>query len=241
MTFMSFVPQVLNGTPPRPEPARFVNDMAGMFSPSDCQKLEDRLAVYSDTTSTQIVVVTLSDLEGMSAADCATEIGESWGVGSAESDNGVVILVKPKNDNGGGEVFIAVGYGLEGAIPDAYCKRIINEIMIPKFIQEDYYAAVHDACIKIISLADGEDFSTSEEESDGYLFLVIAGIILLIYLLSKFNKKGGNGNPTAGTTGGTTISSGPTTFPSGGFGGGSGSGRSFGGGSFGGGGAGGKW
>ena len=123
--------------PQRPEPARFVNDLAGVFQEGQADSLENRLAAYCDSTSTQIVVLTVADLEGADASSYATEVGETWGVGSADFDNGAVILVKPKNDNGSGEVFIATGYGLEGAIPDAYAKRSIHEIMIPNFIKDD--------------------------------------------------------------------------------------------------------
>lgn len=230
----------VSAVPERPEPARFVNDLALMFDQSQAETLERRLAVYSDTTTTQIVVVTVPDLEGQDAASYATELGINWQIGSEKFDNGVVILIKPKNDNGSGEVFIAVGYGLEGAIPDAYAKRIIEEIMIPKFIEEDYFGAVNAACQKIILLADGEEFDVAGQGEGGDMmcFLVILGVIVLIYFLLP--KKKGNGG---GSGSGTTSGSGPVVPPvSRGFGGSSsGGGRSFGGGSFGGAGAGGKW
>lgn len=226
--------------PERPEPARFVNDLALMFDQSQAETLEKRLAVYSDTTTTQIVVVTVPDLEGQDAASYATELGINWQIGSEKFDNGVVILIKPKNDNGSGEVFIAVGYGLEGAIPDAYAKRIIEEIMIPKFKEDDYFGAANAACQKIILLADGEEFDVAGQDGGGDMmwFLVILGVIVLIYFLLPI-KKGNGGGPGSGTTSG----GGPVVPPvSRGFGGSSsGGGRSFGGGSFGGAGAGGKW
>lgn len=230
----------VSAVPERPEPARFVNDLALMFDQSQAETLERRLAVYSDTTTTQIVVVTVPDLEGQDAASYATELGINWQIGSEKFDNGVVILIKPKNDNGSGEVFIAVGYGLEGAIPDAYAKRIIEEIMIPKFIEEDYFGAVNAACQKIILLADGEEFDVAGQDDGGDMMwlLVILGVIVLIYFLSP-KKKGNGGGPGSGTISG----GGPVVPPvSRGFGGSSsGGGRSFGGGSFGGAGAGGKW
>ena len=230
----------VSAVPERPEPARFVNDLALMFDQSQAETLEKRLAVYSDTTTTQIVVVTVPDLEGQDAASYATELGINWQIGSEKFDNGVVILIKPKNDNGSGEVFIAVGYGLEGAIPDAYAKRIIEEIMIPKFIEEDYFGAVNAACQKIILLADGEEFDVTGQDGGGDMMwlLVILGVIVLIYFLLP-KKKGNGGGPGSGTTSG----SGPVVPPvSRGFGGSSSGGdRSFGGGSFGGAGAGGKW
>jgi len=226
--------------PQRPDPARFVNDLAGVFQTDRADSLEGRLAAYSDTTSTQIVVVTVADLEGADASSYATEVGETWGVGSADFDNGVVILVKPKNDNGSGEVFIATGYGLEGAIPDAYAKRIINEIMIPKFIENDYFAAVEGACDKIIRLADGEEFvsSSSAGGEGGSMWIAVAFIVLILYLVFRRKGTGGTGNGgSAGGTSGRSTSRKTTVIPTGG----STPGRTFGGGSFGGGGAGGKW
>ena len=231
--------------PQRPEPARFVNDFAGVFQAAQADSLESRLAAYSDSTSTQIVVVTVSDLEGMDAASYATEIGESWGVGSSDFDNGAVILVKPKNDNGSGEVFIATGYGLEGAVPDAYAKRIINEIMIPNFIKDDYFAAVAGACDKIIRLADGEEFvsSSSAGGEGGSMWIAVAFIVLILYLVFRRMGTGGTGNGgTAGGSNGRSTSRNTTVISTGGgFSGDSTPGRTFGGGSFGGGGAGGKW
>lgn len=231
--------------PQRPEPARFVNDFAGVFQAAQADSLESRLAAYSDSTSTQIVVVTVSDLEGMDAASYATEIGESWGVGSSDFDNGAVILVKPKNDNGSGEVFIATGYGLEGAIPDAYAKRIINEIMIPNFIKDDYFAAVAGACDKIIRLADGEEFAadSSAGGEGGSMWIAVAFIVLILYLVFRRYGTGGTGDGgSAGGSNGRSTSGKTTVIPTGGgFSGGSTPGRTFGGGSFGGGGAGGKW
>ena len=132
--------------PAKPSPARLVNDFAGVFSSSQTATLEEALVAYDDSTSTQIAVVTVDDLEGYQAAEYATRIGLEWQVGSERFDNGVVILVKPKTRRESGEVFIAVGYGLEGAIPDARARSIINSIMIPRFIEDDYYGAVAGAC-----------------------------------------------------------------------------------------------
>lgn len=240
---LTFSFDTLSAIPPKPEPPRLVNDLAGLFTASQSAELEARLVAFNDTTSTQIIVLTVNDLEGMDSFTYAVEVGETWGVGSSQFDNGVVILVKPKTENEGGDVYIAVGYGLEGAIPDAYAKRIINEIMIPGFKGDDYYGAVSGACDKIISLASGEDFGEVSAEEDSSLFSIILTIALVVALFYWFSKKSKNGG--GGTTGGSgSRRSGSTVVPpmmggfgssrSGGFGG-------FGGGSFGGGGAGGKW
>ena len=233
--------------PSKPTPPRLVNDLAGVFQPMETATLERVLTDYNDSTSTQIAVVTVDDLNGMAAAEYATRIGLEWQVGSEKFDNGVVILVKPKNSNGSGEVFIAVGYGLEGAIPDAKAKSIIDRIMIPRFIENDYFSGVAGACVAIMKLASGEGFEAEEE--DDLIAAIAALITVLIFtaLIVFLIIKGGNGNGNYGGNGGggrRTIYVGPTIRGGsfGGFSGGSSGGfGGFGGGSFGGGGAGGRW
>lgn len=243
----------LAAIPQRPEPPRLVNDFAGLFSSAQRVSLEDMLVAFDDTTSNQITIVTVNDLEGYEPGEYATRIGLNWGVGSSEFDNGVVILVKPKSHESGGKVFIAVGYGLEGAIPDAYAKRIINNEMVPHFMQEDYYGGVSAACSTLMQLASGEISKIreyEEEDTDTYVILVFFLLILLLLLIaaSKSNKGGNGGNGgrriytgpviTTGNDFGTWGSSRGGGFGGSSFGGGFGG---FGGGSFGGGGAGGSW
>lgn len=242
--------------PNRPSPPRLVNDFTNTLTISQANNLEYKLRNYNDTTSTQIAVVFVNDLQGTTAADFAYHIGEKWGVGTKEN-NGIVILVKPKNETKG-EVFISVGYGLEQYVPDALAKRIIENQMIPAFKYNDYYSGVNNAIDSIIKLASGGFSSdeSSENSKSVTLIFIIIGMTAMILYISLANKIG------------TTISSKKddssfwrTLFwlsllnnssnrhhhnhwnnfsgGSGGFGGGGFSG--FGGGSFGGGGAGGSW
>ena len=122
--------------PEKPNPPRLVNDLAGIFTPQQVVELEDSLARFSKRTSNQVTVVTVNDLGGMEASQFAYEIGEQWGVGGSKNNNGVVILIKPKNETKG-QAFIATGYGVEGVLPDASCSKIINTEMIPAFKQND--------------------------------------------------------------------------------------------------------
>lgn len=239
--------------PSRPEPARLVNDLAGLFTPEQTAGLENILVAFDDSTSNQIAVVTLTDLEGYTPAEMATRIGIDWGVGSADFNNGIVILVKPK-DSTSGQVFIAIGYGLEGAIPDAYAKRIINNEMIPYFKENDYFGGVDAACNILMQLASGEISAERSEDQDDialiFLIVFICAILLIIFVIAIKNDNGKG----PGSRGGRNIFDGPVItigndfggwggssrggFGGGGFGGGFGG---FGGGSFGGGGAGGSW
>lgn len=233
--------------PSRPDPQRLVNDLAGLFSYQQTETLERVLVAFDDSTSNQITVVTVNDLEGYDPAEYATRIGLDWQVGSAEFDNGVVLLVKPKTPDSSGQVFIAVGYGLEGAIPDAYAKRIIENELIPHFRDNDYFGGVEAACDVLMKLASGEISEPRDDDDDDAAFIAFITFIVVLLVICVLVAIVNDGNSGGGGSGGRrTIYTGPviTTgrnyggFGDGGFGGGFGG---FGGGSFGGGGAGGSW
>lgn len=235
--------------PSRPEPQRLVNDYAGILQPYQEDELERMLVAFDDSTSNQIAVVTVLDLEGSSAAEYATQIGLEWQVGSARFDNGIVVLVKPKTAGSSGQVFIAVGYGLEGAVPDAYAKRIINNEMIPHFMSEDYYGGIATACRTLMALASGEisELREYQEDDTGDLMIAIIVMIFIIIFVLAIVSNNDHGKGNGGRR--RVIYTGPITIGNdfGGFGGGFGGGGfgggfgGFGGGSFGGGGAGGSW
>jgi len=244
--------------PARPVPPRLVNDFANVLSDKQIQLLENKLVRYSDTTSTQICVVTIDDLGGTTTADFAYQIGEKWGVGHKEN-NGAVILIKPKkSDSDRGGVSIQVGYGLEPFVTDAISKRIIEQEMIPSFRENDYYTAIDKATDVIIGLVTGQ-FSGEEyqngDDSIGFAVIIFAFIFIIILIaISKGNNNGGTmggkdndgsfwrtlfwlsllSNSGSRNSGWGGFSGGSGGYGGGGFGG-------FGGGHFGGGGASGSW
>jgi uncharacterized protein len=175
--------------PNRPSPPRLVNDFTNTLTASQRNNLEYKLRAYNDTTSTQIAVVFINDLQGTTAADFAYQIGEKWGVGTKEN-NGIVILVKPKNETKG-EVFISVGYGLEQYIPDALAKRIIENQMIPAFKYNDYYTGVNNAINSIIKLASGgfsSDKNHNESSELAALIIIIIGMAAMILYIGFANR-----------------------------------------------------
>ncbi|MFA5325844.1 MAG: TPM domain-containing protein [Bacteroidales bacterium] len=241
--------------PQRPFPQHLVNDFASIFSVSEKALLEERLVAFNDTTSNQITIVTLNDFQGQDKSMLAYEIGESWGVGNAKFDNGIVILIKPKTGLSKGDVFIATGYGLEGAMPDALTKRIIEQEMIPLFKDNDYYGGVVRALNVLMPIVAGEISVDQYMKGDSVSSLIILVIFLIVFLIvialinssnNSSNLGGGNHKGTgalellllAQLLGGGRGHSGGSF---GGFGGGGGGFGGFGGGSFGGGGAGGSW
>lgn len=262
--FIAVFPQKGEAIPSKPVPQRLVNDYAGIFSGKQAAVLERALTAFDDSTSNQITVVTVTDLEGYSAMEYATQIGLDWKVGSEKFDNGVVLLVKPKTYESNGQVAISVGYGLEGAIPDAYSKRIIETVIIPRFRQNDYYSGIAEACVVLMKLASGEiseirDKNDSSALGNGLIAFLISGFVALMLIIAIFGKSGGN---NGGRDGGYrddsddllrgiilgSLLSGGNRRSYGGFGGSGFGGSSFGGGfggfgggSFGGGGASGSW
>ena len=143
--------------PPRPEPARFVNDYANMLSASDEGALEQKLLDFDEQSSTQIVIVTIETLAGHPIEEYSIELAETWGIGQRGLDNGVLLLMA-KNER---EVRIEVGYGLEGAIPDAIARRIIADSLVPNFRRGDFFAGFDRATDELIALSRGE--FTAEE------------------------------------------------------------------------------
>lgn len=244
--------------PDRPIPPKLVNDFAGVLSQDEIARLESKLVAFNDSTSTQLTVVIVKSLNGYDRSDYAYRIGQKWGVGQKGKNNGAVILVKPKSPGEAGQAFIATGYGLEGVIPDALAKRIVENDMIPDFKNDDYYKGIDAATSTMISLAKGEYTADQyikkhKQKSNPYGFIIPLIILVVVFSLIRGNRARGQsvgksipfwtafwllGSMGRGHGGSwNDFSSG-----SGGFGGGGGGGfGGFGGGSFGGGGAGGSW
>ncbi|MBR1991749.1 MAG: TPM domain-containing protein [Bacteroidales bacterium] len=191
--------------PPVPVPPRLVNDFVGVLQPRQLNELEHRLVAFNDTTSNMICVVIVDDMGDYSEQEFAYEIGEKWGVRSrtAGKRNGVVMLVKVKrNERDFGAAYIATGYDLEAVLPDAFCKNVADNKMIPRFKEGDYYQGIVDALDIILPIVAGE-ITVKEYEHDqaeeGLLGLalffgfIVVPIILLIILDRKNRKNGGKG------------------------------------------------
>lgn len=226
--------------PEQPMPPRLVNDMAHLFSVQEQNALEQKLLAYNDSTSTQIAVVTVPDLNGMDKAEFAVALAHKWGIGQKDKDNGILILIKPKEPSSRGQTYIAVGYGVEHLVTDAASKRIITDEMLPYFKQGLMFAGVNAAVDRLFQLLSGQ-FTADEYANNGAdAGLVIFIIIMIVIALLVFGR-GNNGGSRHIATG---------SFPwwlllggngGSGFGGNSGGFGGFGGGGFGGGGAGGSW
>lgn len=249
--------------PPKPEPAVYVHDYAGWLSADQKSALEQKLRRYWDSTSTQLVVMIRPDIGDYDKASYAFELGNRWGIGRKDKNNGVLMLIKTEAPERG--IFIATGYGAEGALPDITSGQIIRNVMAPYFRQQQYGDGINAGVDAIIAALAGEfQAAPQQSEMSDAEALATLGFMLLIFILFigfivwRIRKKGTwythSGGPNSrsaqggGFGGGWWMMGGGGGFGGGGgggFGGGDGGGfgdgGSFGGGSFGGGGAGGDW
>ncbi|MGB8490456.1 MAG: TPM domain-containing protein [Bacteroidales bacterium] len=259
LTFLPVLNCISQDFPEKPVPPRLVNDFAGMLTPGEADALERKLDAYNDSTSTQIAIVIVPDLHGYAPGDYAQRLAEKWGIGQKGKNNGVLILVKPKtSENSRGDVFIAPGYGLEGAIPDIMCGEIIDKEIVPAFKAEKYYEGLDKATSVLMSLASGEfppGYGKHKGKEAGSIVPFIVVLVIIVIILFSKSNSGGSNQRHIGHKGLplwmllTMMNSGRNAHSGswggfsggGGFGGGGGGFGGFGGGSFGGGGAGGSW
>ncbi len=234
-----------------PTATSMVTDEASLFTAEERRQLESRLQALSDSTSNQIAVYTTSDLRGYDIFEVALAFGRKNGVGQQKNNNGIVMVIKPKNDRGKGHAFILVGKGLEGPIPDALAKRIVENELIPNFKLGNYVAGINEGVEVLAKLASGEFTEKTYRKKHGDNASKGAGFIFIIIAIFVFIALSGNRRYASRNNLGfwaamglfNTIGSrhrGTWNDFSGGGSSGSGFGG-FGGGGFGGGGAGGSW
>jgi len=233
--------------PEKPEFQTSVYDYVGLLNDGQKAGLENKLIKYSDTTTTQIVVVIIASTNGEDINYLGANWGEKWGIGQAKQDNGILILLA-KDDR---KIAIQTGKGVEHLLTDAMSKRIIENDILPQFRTGDYYSGLDQAADAIFYVMRGEYEGTRPQDETSpspKSFLPILFIIIIIIFIFSRNRRNKGPRSAAGTIMDAIILS---SLGRGGFGGGSsgggfgggggGFGGGFGGGSFGGGGASGSW
>jgi uncharacterized protein len=228
--------------PPVPPLTGRVMDLAQILDQAEKDRITAELANFEKQKQLQLVVVTLPDLAGYTIEDWGLALGRSWAIGQKGKDNGVILLVAPKDH----ELRIEVGYGLEGDLPDATANEIIRKDITPYFRKGEMALGIEAGVQAIIKTLGGTvDASVavpeaqSSSEDDGLLFWVSLIVFFGFVMFRNFGGRrrgfwggyyGGGGFGRGGGWGGGSSG-----------GGSSGGGFSGGGGSFGGGGASGRW
>ena len=226
-----------------PAPTRYFNDYANVVSSQTARQLEQTLQEFKEKTSSQIVVAIFPNLPANAALeDYAVRVFQAWKPGQQERDNGVILFVFVQDRL----MRIEVGYGLEGALPDALAKRIIDDEIKPRFRRGDFDGGVTAGVAAILQAVRGEYKGTGSRGRDSntaFRFLPILFILLLAIFIASRRRRGTvyhRGGPIP--WGGWAGSGRSGGWSSGGRGGwSSGGGFSGGGGRSGGGGASGSW
>jgi uncharacterized protein len=236
--------------PEKPSFQTSVYDYANVLNENEKKQLEEKLIRYSDSTSTQIVVITIESLKGEDIGILTPKWGQTWGIGGSEkNDNGVIILLAKAER----KIWISAGYGLEDRLTAGIGGEITRNIIIPEFKAGSYYSGLDKGTDAIFDVFKGKyKGERKKNKKDKFPILpFIIVVVVVLFLLSRGNKNGGNsGNSGSGASlldvlilsslgrsggGGFGGSSSGGGFGGGGFGGG------FGGGGFSGGGSGGSW
>lgn len=239
--------------PEKPSFQTSVYDYANVLSADEKAQLEEKLIRYSDSTTTQIVVITIESLKGEDIGILTPKWGQTWGIGGTEkNDNGVIILLAKAEK----KIWISAGYGLEDRLTAGIGGEITRNIIIPEFKAGSYYKGLDKGVDALFDVFKGKYKGERKQTKEKKLPIVpiIIIIFIIIALVSRNKKDGGNSGNSGGgpslldvillsslgrNSGGGGFGGGSS---GGGFGGGGGGfGGGFGGGGFSGGGSGGSW
>lgn len=166
--------------PNPPNPPRLVNDLAEILTPFDADQLEKKLVAYEKTSSNEIAIVTIPSIGDYEVQEFARDLGRKWQIGKAEKRNGVLVLIAVKER----KINISPGDGLQGAITDVICSRIIRNTITPAFREQAFYTGLDSATAQLMRAAKGEFTAEPEPEkhgiSGGELAIILIFIILII-------------------------------------------------------------
>jgi uncharacterized protein len=235
--------------PKKPDFQTSVYDYANVLSAAEKTQLEEKLIRYSDSTSTQIVVITIESLKGEDIGILTPKWAQEWGIGQAKEDNGVLILLAKAER----KIWISPGYGLEDRLTAGIGGEITRNIIIPEFKAGSYYRGLDKGADALFDVFKGK-YKGERKQSKGKDFPILPFIVIVVIvliLLSRGKRGGGNSGSSGGgpslmdvillSSLGRSSGGGFGGFGGGSSGGGGGFGGGFGGGGFSGGGSGGSW
>lgn len=167
-----------------------VNDYANMLTPGAVQKLEQALADFESSDSTQIVVLTINSLEGETLEGYSIKVAEAWKIGQSKLDNGAILLIAKQER----KIRIEVGRGLEGVLTDLVSGRIIRGDISPYFKKNDYGTGITAGVYSIMQVVRGEyqaqprDLKQGKKSAEPVFTLLIFLLVAVVFLgsISKF-------------------------------------------------------
>jgi uncharacterized protein len=193
LTLALLSPALLHAADAVPKLARHITDLTGTLSAAQVDQLDTQLTTLEKTKGAQLVVLMVGTTAGQDIDDYSLAVAEANKIGRKGIDDGVFLLIV-KNDH---QVRIEVGYGLEGAIPDAACARIIREYIAPKFRSNDYFGGISDAVGALTLLINGEALPPpvkgapgEERPGLGFQTSLMIGVFVALFLRSLLGGAG---------------------------------------------------
>ena len=172
-----------------PELSSRVTDLTQTLSAAEQAQLEQKLAAFEQKKGSQIALLIVPSTQPEEIEQYAIRVAEKWKVGREKVDDGLLVLIA-KDDR---KMRIEVGYGLEGAVPDLFAKRVISEVIGPKFKQGDFYGGLDAGLNSLIGLVDGEPLpepKSSQASGMGMMdllpILLFGGLVTGLFLRSIF-------------------------------------------------------
>ncbi len=174
--FLCLATMLARAEVPVPPLAARVMDQTATLDAADLQSLEAKLAALEQARGAQIAVLVVASTQPESIEQYALRVAESWKLGRKGVDDGVLLLLAKEDRT----LRIEVGYGLEGAIPDALAKRIIAEVMVPRLQAGDFAGSVHAGVDALIKMVEGEPLS--EPKSRSAILGVLEALIPMVMM-----------------------------------------------------------
>lgn len=155
----------------------YVNDFAHVLSSETIETLNTELSAFEASTSNQIAVVTVPNMDGDYVENYAVKLFEEWGIGGAKKDNGVLLLVAVEEH----KLRIEVGYGLEGALPDSIAQSIINNDLTPNLKEGNFDQGVSLA-VRDIMLATQNEYVAGEDSKFSFSGNALEAIFVVVFI-----------------------------------------------------------
>jgi len=196
---------VVAAQPAVPELAGHVVDTTGSLAPDALAGLEAKLAAFEQRKGTQIAVLLVRTTAPDSLEDFSLRVAEQWRIGRGGVDDGVVLVVA-RDDR---RMRFEVGYGLEGAVPDALARRIIAETIAPRFYEEDFAGGLEAGLDALLGLIDGEPLPVPvarEPDVEPFAALPIV-LVLAVFAAPLFRRMLGSlfGSAALGAGAGVVV------------------------------------
>ena len=192
-------------------PAGPIYDGAHILQPADAAALDAKLRAYDQSTGRTIIVATVPSLDGQSIEDYAQQLSESWGIGGKESENGLLLLVAPNER----ELRIATARGLQDRMTDIMSGRIIRDVIVPHFKQNDYSGGIVAGVGAIVqqldmdpaqakAIEEAEKARQAQSDNGSSIGGAIFWFLLIVFFIFVFGR-GRRGRAYGGSGVGSTV------------------------------------